>query len=50
MSFKCKKCDMKFEEERRLLIHMKTHMNKKSKKLKKGMPDFEKPDFSQVNL
>ncbi len=45
---KCKICDMKFTEEIRLARHMKTHQNKKTKKQKKGMPDFDKPDFSQV--
>jgi hypothetical protein len=39
---------MKFEEERRLKIHCKTHESKKPKKQQKGMPDFDKPDFSQV--
>jgi len=46
--FECDKCDMKFEEEKRLEIHRKTHENKKPKKQKTGMPDFDKPDFSQV--
>ena len=45
---KCKVCGMEFAEERRLKIHCKTHEGKKSKKEKKGMPDFDKPDFSQV--
>ena len=39
---------MKFTEEIRLERHTKTHLNKKSKKQKQGMPDFDKPDFSQV--
>lgn len=45
---KCKICNMEFTEERRLNIHSKTHENKKSKKQKSVMPDFNKPDFSQV--
>lgn len=39
---------MKFQEEPRLEIHMKTHKNKKPKPTKEKLPDFEKPDFSQV--
>lgn len=40
---------MVFEEERRLIIHMKTHLNKKQKKSKHiSTPDFDAPDFSQV--
>ncbi len=49
--FQCPKCDSKFEEERRLKIHYKTHENKETKnrtRKQKGMPDFEKPDFTQV--
>ena len=46
--FQCPNCEMKFEEERRLEIHSKTHKNKKQKRQKKQMPDFDKPDFSQV--
>lgn len=45
---KCKICGMEFTEERRLKIHCKTHDNKKSKKTKKVLPDFDKPDFTQV--
>jgi len=43
---------MKFSDETRLARHIKTHKRREQKgaKLKKGMPDFEKPDFSQVNL
>jgi len=48
--FVCEICDMKFSEEKRLKIHCKTHQGKKPKKQKNKMPDFEKPDFSQVNL
>jgi len=39
---------MKFKEEKRLKIHIKTHENKKPKRQKSNMPDFEKPDFTQV--
>ena len=49
--FLCSVCGLKFAEENRLKIHFKTHENKetKSKKQKRReMPDFEKPDFSQV--
>ena len=46
--FPCKICGMEFAEEIKLKIHCKTHENKKSKKLKNVMPDFDKPDFSQV--
>ena len=46
--FKCSNCDMTFVEQRRLEIHSKTHKNKKPKKQKNKMPDFDKPDFSQV--
>lgn len=48
---KCKKCNMKFTTEERLERHFNTHL-KKEKKNKKSkdskMPDFDKPDFSQV--
>ena len=49
--FQCPKCDSKFDEERRLKIHYKTHEKKetKNKKHKRSViADFEKPDFSQV--
>ncbi len=47
----CKVCGMKFTEEIRYDRHFKTHQNKtKREKKKKGMPDFDKPDFSQVNI
>ena len=42
---------MKFTDQVRLDRHMNTHKKreKKGTKQKKGnMPDFEKPDFSQV--
>ena len=45
---KCAVCGMKFTEEVRYNRHMKTHQNKKARKQKSGMPDFDKPDFSQV--
>jgi len=45
---KCKICGMEFTEQIRLDRHSKTHQNKKSKKSKSVMPDFDKPDFSQV--
>jgi len=43
---------MEFSDETRLERHMNTHKKKELKgtKSKKGMPDFEKPDFSQVNM
>ena len=47
----CSICGLKFTEEKRLNIHRKTHekSNAKNKTHKKtDMPDFEKPDFSQV--
>ena len=49
--FPCLICGLKFAEERRLEIHGKTHEKNKTKNKTKGktnMPDFEKPDFSQV--
>jgi len=49
--FQCSICSLKFVEEKRLTIHYKTHEKRKAKnKTEKGtgMPDFEKPDFSQV--
>ena len=48
--FQCSSCGLKFDEEKRLRIHFKTHQRKeaKNKKQKREMPDFEKPDFSQV--
>ena len=45
---KCKVCGMEFTEQIRLDRHCKTHQNKKSVKSKSRMPDFDKPDFSQV--
>ena len=49
--FQCSICSLKFVEEKRLNIHHKTHEKNKAKnkmKKRKDMPDFEKPDFSQV--
>lgn len=46
--FQCNICKMKFDEQRRLDIHYKTHKNKKPKSQESKLPDFEKPDFSQV--
>lgn len=51
--FQCPKCGSKFNEEKRLKIHYKTHEKSEAKnkiKKKSKMPDFEKPDFSQVNI
>ncbi len=50
--FQCSICGSKFAEEKRLKIHFKTHEKReaKGKKQKRVMPDFEKPDFSQVNI
>lgn len=39
---------MEFAEQIRLDRHSKTHQSKKPKKQKQGMPDFDKPDFTQV--
>ena len=39
---------MEFTEPIRLERHQKTHMNKVKKPKKNMMPDFDKPDFSQV--
>ena len=48
----CSECGMKFEDEKRLKIHCNTHKKKelKDKKQKQSttLPDFDKPDFSQV--
>lgn len=49
--FACSVCGLKFDEEKRLKIHFKTHENKETrpkKQKRQEMPDFEKPDFSQV--
>ncbi len=41
---------MKFTDEIRLARHMNTHKKRvqKGTKQKKGLPDFERPDFTQV--
>jgi len=48
----CSECGMKFEDEKRLKIHCNTHKKReqKGKKQKQStnLPDFDKPDFSQV--
>ena len=49
--FQCLKCGLSFTEEKRLNIHFKTHEKREAKNKipkKTKMPDFEKPDFSQV--
>ena len=49
--FACTVCGLKFDQEKRLKIHFKTHENKEAKPKKPKrheMPDFEKPDFSHV--
>jgi len=46
--FKCQKCDMRFDSQKRLEIHCKTHASKRPKREKQGKADFDKPDFSQV--
>ena len=49
--FQCPICGSKFVEEKRLNIHFKTHEKREAKnKIQKRtkLPDFEKPDFSQV--
>lgn len=51
--FQCPVCGLKFAEEKRLKIHFKTHEKREGKnKIQKrtNIPDFEKPDFSQVNI
>ena len=51
LMFFCTVCGLKFDEEKRLKIHFRTHEKRetKSKKQKRNeIPDFEKPDFSQV--
>ena len=48
----CSECGMKFANETRLKIHCNTHKKRESKgkkqKQSKVLPDFDKPDFSQV--
>ena len=48
---KCPICDMEFTEEIRLERHINTHKKsaeKGTKQKQSNMPDFDKPDFSQV--
>ena len=49
--FKCSKCNMQFNDEKRLErhsnIHTKTEL-KGRKQRESRLPDFDKPDFSQV--
>lgn len=47
----CPKCKMKFTEEERFQRHFNTHKKRNEKGAKQknqSMPDFNKPDFSQV--
>ena len=47
----CPKCTMQFTEEVRLQRHLNTHTKKEakgSKSKQNNVPDFDKPDFSQV--
>ena len=48
----CSECGMKFENEKRLKILCNTHKKRelKGRKQKQSttLPDFDKPDFSQV--
>ena len=48
----CSECGMKFNDEKRLDIHQNMHKKRESKgkkqKPNKTMPDFDRPDFSQV--
>ena len=49
--FQCSLCGLKFVEEKPLKIHSRSHENKEAKNKKQKrikIPDFEKPDFSQV--
>lgn len=48
---RCPVCGSKFVEEKRLKIHFKTHEKREAKnktQKRTEMPDFDKPDFSQV--
>ncbi len=48
---KCIECDMEFTSTERLERHCNTHEKRKLKGKKQkssSMPDFDKPDFSQV--
>ena len=47
----CPECGMKFNDNNRLERHQNTHKKRESKGKKKKrdtLPDFDKPDFSQV--
>lgn len=47
----CPKCPMQFTEKVRLQRHLNTHKKREqkgSKSKQNNMPDFNKPDFSQV--
>ena len=48
----CPECNMKFSDETRLERHQNMHKKRESKgkkrKTDKTMPDFDRPDFSQV--
>lgn len=48
----CAECGMKFNNQKRLDRHSNTHRKRelkgKKQKSEKTMPDFERPDFSQV--
>ena len=49
--YKCPKCDMSFDDQIRLERHFNTHKKRElkgHKQKEKGLPDFDKPDFSQV--
>ena len=46
--FKCKKCDMRFDSQKRLEIHSKTHASRRPTRNKQERADFERPDFSHV--
>ena len=48
---KCPQCNMEFTEEIRLERHLNTHKKRAEKGTKQkqsNMPDFGRPDFSQV--
>ena len=48
----CHECGMAFNDKKRLERHQNTHKKRESKGKKqkndKTMPDFDRPDFSQV--
>ena len=49
---RCQECGMEFNDESRLDRHLNTHKKReakgKKKKKREAIPDFDKPDFSQV--